>query len=165
MSSAIHFFSLSCKPRNPILSTNSSFSTQSTLVTLRSLCFFATLTHSVFFKGCLSMINVERPIRQSVICMARRYAPNSRLRKMKSRKRGGDPEKKRTRKRKRTGKRKGRGETRKKKNVKVIRLASSAGTGFFYAKKKNTKNMKKLDIKKYDPTIKRHVKFAEVKMK
>ncbi|XP_044488644.1 uncharacterized protein LOC123213305 [Mangifera indica] len=162
MSSAIHFFGLSCKPRNPVLTTHPPFSTHSTSNTFRFLSVSRTLSHNMFSKGCLSTTNVERPIRQSIICMARRYAPNSRLRKMKSRKRGGDPEKKRTRKRKRTGKRKGRGETKKKKNVRVMRLASSAGTGFFYAKKKNTKNKEKLDIKKYDPSIKRHVKFSEL---
>lgn len=82
---------------------------------------------------------------------------------MKSRKKGGDPEKKRSRKRKRTGKRKGRGETKKKKNVKVIKLVSSAGTGFFYAKKRNTKSKEKLEIQKYDPNIRCHLKFTEVK--
>lgn len=82
---------------------------------------------------------------------------------IKARKRGGDPEKKRTRRRKRTGKRKGRGDTKKNKNLKVVKLVSSAGTGYFYANKRNTKNKKKLEINKYDPDVKRHVKFAEVK--
>lgn len=82
---------------------------------------------------------------------------------MKSRKRSGDPDKKRSRKRKRTGKRKGRGETKKNKHVKVFELFSSAGTGIFYAKKRNTKSKVKLEIKKYDPSIKRHVEFTEVK--
>ncbi|KAK1582735.1 hypothetical protein Q3G72_017747 [Acer saccharum] len=81
---------------------------------------------------------------------------------MQSRKRGGDRDKKKKRKRKRAGKRKGRGETKKNKNLKVVRLVSSAGTGFSYAKKKNTKKKEKLEIKKYDPQMKRHVKFMEL---
>ncbi|KAL5736396.1 hypothetical protein ACOSQ2_031184 [Xanthoceras sorbifolium] len=153
---------LSCKPRNPFLSTHSS-STLSNVLTFRSLSFSSTLSYHAFSKGCLSMSYVQRPIFQSIICMARRYASNSRLRKMQSRKRGGDRDKKKKRRRKRSGKRKGRGETKKKKNLKVIRLVSSAGTGFSYAKKKNTKNKEKLEIKKYDPQMKRHVKFTEVK--
>ncbi|KAK0601136.1 hypothetical protein LWI29_021526 [Acer saccharum] len=156
-------FSLSCKPRNPFLSTHSC-TTQPNVLAFRSLSFSTALSHHAFSKGCLSLSHVlQRPSFQSIICMARRYASNSRLRKMQSRKRGGDRDKKKKRKRKRAGKRKGRGETKKNKNLKVVRLVSSAGTGFSYAKKKNTKKKEKLEIKKYDPQMKRHVKFMEVK--
>lgn len=72
---------------------------------------------------------------------------------MKSRKRGGDPDT--------TGRR--RGQTKKKKNVKVIKLVSSAETEIFYAKMRNTKSKVKLEIKKYDPNIRCLVAFTEVK--
>ncbi|XP_014493281.1 uncharacterized protein LOC106755610 [Vigna radiata var. radiata] len=49
-----------------------------------------------------------------------------------------------------------------KKKSKVIRLVSTAGTGFFYAIKKSKKN-EKLELKKYDPKVKRHVVFKESK--
>ncbi|KAK7401798.1 hypothetical protein VNO78_13580 [Psophocarpus tetragonolobus] len=49
-----------------------------------------------------------------------------------------------------------------KKKTKIIRLVSTAGTGFFYAKKKS-KKMDKLELKKYDPKVKRHVLFRESK--
>ncbi|XP_020235901.1 uncharacterized protein LOC109815561 [Cajanus cajan] len=49
-----------------------------------------------------------------------------------------------------------------KKKSKVIRLVSTAGTGFFYAIKKS-KKMDKLELKKYDPKVKRHVLFRESK--
>ncbi|KAL1812813.1 hypothetical protein ACET3Z_022878 [Daucus carota] len=47
----------------------------------------------------------------------------------------------------------------------LIRLVSSAGTGFFYVKKKNPKNPVKLEFRKYDPRVNRHVLFTEAKMK
>jgi large subunit ribosomal protein L33 len=47
-----------------------------------------------------------------------------------------------------------------------IRLNSSAGTGFFYVTKKNTRTMtEKLVLKKYDPVAKKHVDFKEGKIK
>ncbi|CAJ1957448.1 unnamed protein product [Sphenostylis stenocarpa] len=49
-----------------------------------------------------------------------------------------------------------------KKKSKVIRLVSTAGTGFFYAIKKS-KKQEKLELKKYDPKVKRHVVFKESK--
>ena len=70
-----------------------------------------------------------------------------------SRKRGGDPAKKRHRNRK---------GTRKKKLFKIVRLVSEAGTGFFYAKRKSRK-LEKLKLKKYDPKVRRHVLFTEAK--
>ncbi|KAL2893914.1 50S ribosomal protein L33 [Bienertia sinuspersici] len=47
-----------------------------------------------------------------------------------------------------------------------IRLVSSAGTGFFYVTKKNPKKVtEKLEFRKYDPRVNRHVLFTEAKMK
>ena len=48
----------------------------------------------------------------------------------------------------------------------LIKLVSSAGTGYFYTTKKNTRNTtEKLKFKKYDPKIRQHVEFTESKMK
>jgi len=47
-----------------------------------------------------------------------------------------------------------------------IKLVSSAGTGIFYVTKKNPKNnTKKLELKKYDPRVRKHVIFTEGKIK
>ncbi len=47
-----------------------------------------------------------------------------------------------------------------------IRLESSAGTGFFYTTVKNRRNSsKKLELKKYDPVVRKHVMFKETKLK
>ena len=47
-----------------------------------------------------------------------------------------------------------------------IRLNSTADTGFFYVAKKNPRTItKKLEIKKYDPVIRKHVLFKEGKIK
>ena len=47
-----------------------------------------------------------------------------------------------------------------------IKMVSSAGTGFFYVTKKNPKNnTKKLELKKYDPRVRKHVTFKEGKIK
>jgi large subunit ribosomal protein L33 len=47
-----------------------------------------------------------------------------------------------------------------------IRLVSSAGTGHFYTTDKNKKTMTgKMEIKKYDPTIRKHVIYKEAKIK
>ncbi|KAF9620129.1 hypothetical protein IFM89_010788 [Coptis chinensis] len=47
-----------------------------------------------------------------------------------------------------------------------IRLVSAAGTGFFYVKRKNPRKMtEKLEFRKYDPRVNRHVLFTEAKMK
>ena len=47
-----------------------------------------------------------------------------------------------------------------------IRLNSSAKTGFFYVTKKNNRTMtEKMEIKKYDPVVKKHVLFKEGKIK
>lgn len=53
-----------------------------------------------------------------------------------------------------------------KKNTVLIRLVSSAKTGFFYVKKKNPKKLtKKLSFMKFDPIIRKHVEFKEEKIK
>ncbi len=47
-----------------------------------------------------------------------------------------------------------------------IRLNSTAGTGFFYVAKKNTRTMtEKLVLRKYDPMARKHVDFKEGKIK
>ncbi|KAL1299549.1 hypothetical protein AAHE18_18G118600 [Arachis hypogaea] len=65
-----------------------------------------------------------------------------------SRKRGGEPDKKTHRRR--MG-------SKKKLLFKIIRFVSTAGTRFFYAKKKS----RKIDLKKYDLKLKHHVLFTE----
>ena len=48
----------------------------------------------------------------------------------------------------------------------LIRLISSAGTGHFYTTDKNKRNMpEKMEIKKFDPKIRKHVLFKEAKIK
>lgn len=51
----------------------------------------------------------------------------------------------------------------KKKASKIVRLVSAAGTGFFYAKKKSRTIIDRLQLLKFDPRVKRHVLFEEVK--
>lgn len=47
-----------------------------------------------------------------------------------------------------------------------IKLVSSAGTGHFYTTDKNKRNTPdKLEFKKYDPTIRKHVIYKEYKIK
>ena len=47
-----------------------------------------------------------------------------------------------------------------------IRLNSSAGTGHFYTTTKNKKTMTgKMEIKKYDPVARKHVRYKEGKIK
>lgn len=47
-----------------------------------------------------------------------------------------------------------------------IRLNSSAGTGHFYTTTKNKKNQTgKMEIKKYDPKVRKHVLYKEGKIK
>ena len=47
-----------------------------------------------------------------------------------------------------------------------IRLNSSAGTGHFYTTDKNKKNMpEKMEIKKFDQVIRKHVMYKEGKIK
>ena len=47
-----------------------------------------------------------------------------------------------------------------------IKLVSSAGTGHFYTADKNKRNMKKkMEIKKFDPVVRKHVMYKEAKIK
>lgn len=57
------------------------------------------------------------------------------------------------------------GDKKKKAAAIFIRLVSTAGTGFFYVKRKPTKITEKLEFRKYDPRVNRHVLFKEAKMK
>lgn len=53
-----------------------------------------------------------------------------------------------------------------KKNIVLIKLESTAGTGFYYVKKKNPKNhSEKFSFRKYDPVVRKHVEFKETKLK
>ena len=47
-----------------------------------------------------------------------------------------------------------------------IKLESSAGTGHFYTTTKNKKTTPgKLEMKKYDPVVRKHVVYKEAKIK
>ena len=47
-----------------------------------------------------------------------------------------------------------------------IRLVSSAGTGHFYTTTKNKKTMPdKMEIKKFDPVVRKYVIYSEKKIK
>ena len=47
-----------------------------------------------------------------------------------------------------------------------IRLESTAGTGYFYVTKKNSRTMtEKMKVRKYDPVARRHVEFKEARIK
>lgn len=48
----------------------------------------------------------------------------------------------------------------------LIKLVSTAGTGFYYTTRKNPKaQTEKLVLKKYDPVARKHVEFKEAKIK
>jgi large subunit ribosomal protein L33 len=47
-----------------------------------------------------------------------------------------------------------------------IKLVSSANTGHYYTTTKNKRNMPdKMEIKKYDPVVRKHVVYKEAKIK
>jgi large subunit ribosomal protein L33 len=47
-----------------------------------------------------------------------------------------------------------------------VKLLSSAGTGHFYVATKNKRlHPDKMEVKKYDPVVRKHVVFKESKMK
>jgi large subunit ribosomal protein L33 len=47
-----------------------------------------------------------------------------------------------------------------------IKLESSAGTGHFYTTTKNKKTKtEKLELKKFDPVVRKHVIYKETKLK
>ena len=46
-----------------------------------------------------------------------------------------------------------------------IKLVSSAGTGHYYTTDKNKKNMPdKMEVKKFDPVVRKHVVYTEGKI-
>ncbi len=48
----------------------------------------------------------------------------------------------------------------------LIKMVSTADTGYFYVARKNTRTMtEKLKLRKYDPRARKHVIFKESKMK
>jgi large subunit ribosomal protein L33 len=48
----------------------------------------------------------------------------------------------------------------------VIKMESTAGTGYFYVAKKNPRTQtEKLEKRKYDPVVRKHVIFKENKIK
>jgi large subunit ribosomal protein L33 len=47
----------------------------------------------------------------------------------------------------------------------LVKMTSTAGTGYFYVKKRNPKKLtEKLSMRKYDPVARKHVVFEEKKM-
>jgi large subunit ribosomal protein L33 len=51
-------------------------------------------------------------------------------------------------------------------NTVLIKLVSSADTGFYYVTKKNPRTKtEKIELKKYDPIARKHVVFKEGKIK
>jgi large subunit ribosomal protein L33 len=51
-------------------------------------------------------------------------------------------------------------------NTVLIKLVSSADTGFYYVTKNNPRNKtNKLELKKYDPVARKHVIFREARIK
>ena len=53
-----------------------------------------------------------------------------------------------------------------KSNVILVKMVSSADTGFYYVTKKNPRtSTEKLEMKKYDPVVRKHVAFKEGKIK
>ncbi len=48
----------------------------------------------------------------------------------------------------------------------LIKLVSTADTGYYYVTKKNPRNTtEKLEMRKYDPVVRKHVVFKESKIK
>lgn len=51
-------------------------------------------------------------------------------------------------------------------NTVLIRLVSTADTGYYYVKKKNPRTQTdKLEFRKFDPVARKHVVFKEQKIK
>ena len=47
----------------------------------------------------------------------------------------------------------------------IIKLLSTAGTGHFYTTTKNKKKKTdKMEVSKYDPVVRKHVKYKETKI-
>ncbi len=48
----------------------------------------------------------------------------------------------------------------------LVKMVSSADTGYFYVTKKNSRTKTdKLEFRKYDPVVRKHVLFKESRMK
>lgn len=48
----------------------------------------------------------------------------------------------------------------------LIKMISTAETGYFYVTKKNPRTKtEKLELRKYDPVVRKHVLFKEAKIK
>ncbi|HJO96907.1 MAG: 50S ribosomal protein L33 [Rhodospirillales bacterium] len=48
----------------------------------------------------------------------------------------------------------------------LVKLVSSADTGFYYVTKKNPRTVtEKLEFRKYDPVVRKHVMFKEARIK
>ena len=48
----------------------------------------------------------------------------------------------------------------------LVRMVSTAGTGFVYVARKNPRTKtEKFNFRKYDPVVRKHVEFKEEKMK
>ncbi len=53
-----------------------------------------------------------------------------------------------------------------KSNTILIKMESTAGTGYFYVAKKNPRTQtEKLEMRKYDPVARKHVVFKENRIK
>ena len=53
-----------------------------------------------------------------------------------------------------------------KQNTILIKLVSTADTGYYYVTKKNPRtSTEKLEFRKYDPVARKHVAFREAKIK
>ncbi|MRG72895.1 50S ribosomal protein L33 [Alphaproteobacteria bacterium HT1-32] len=51
-------------------------------------------------------------------------------------------------------------------NTLKIKLVSTADTGYYYVTKKNPRTQtEKLEFRKYDPVVRKHVTFREAKIK
>lgn len=51
-------------------------------------------------------------------------------------------------------------------NTILVKLVSTADTGFYYVTKKNPRtSTEKLQFRKYDPVVRKHVMFKEAKIK
>ena len=47
----------------------------------------------------------------------------------------------------------------------LVKLVSTADTGYYYVTKKNPRSVtEKLEFRKYDPVVKKHVEFKESKI-
>ena len=48
----------------------------------------------------------------------------------------------------------------------LVKLESTADTGYYYVTKKNPRNQtEKMSFRKYDPVVRKHVEFKEAKIK